>query len=140
MATIDTLSESMSLEFIWRNYLDKMSGTLGNIRDPRYVQKAKQFANDVAKIEPGLFEEPNHQKKVREIVLFIKEALQSDMNRNNLLVRTLPPIDWSRVRVKPHPLPLSTPVVVSPVVVGPTGLNCQKRKRRKRRNGRRKRR
>jgi hypothetical protein len=138
MATIDTLSESMSLEFIWRNYLDKMSGTLGNIRDPRYVQKAKQFANDVAEIDPGLFEEPNHQKKVREIVLFIKEALQSDMNRNNLLVRTLPPIDWSRVRVKPHHQPLSTPVV-SPT--GPTGV-CQKRKqrkRRKRRNGRRKR-
>ena len=116
--------------FIWRGYLDKMSGTLENIRDYKYIQKAKQYSSIISEIDPNKFEEPVQQKKVREIVLFIKEAMKPDMERSNLKPIELPPGIIKRLN-KSDNVPQLPPPVCHPVE--PTRPSVILKKRRKRR-------
>lgn len=109
--------------FIWRSYLDKMSGTLETIRDTRYIQKAQQYASLISEIEPDKFEEQSHQKKVREVVLFIKDAMKSDMTRSNLKPIVLSPRVLDKIENAKDPEPIvvrqilpSTEPVVSQLV------------------------
>lgn len=120
--------------FIWRGYLDKMSGTLENIRDHKYIQKAKQYASIISEIDPNTFEEPVQQKKVREIVLFIKEAMKPDMERSNL---NLPLGVIKRLNKKNHNFD-SLREVYAPQLPQPVCPPVVLKKRRKRRRNKKK--
>lgn len=119
--------------FIWRGYLDKMSGTLENIRDHKYIQKAKQYASIISEIDPNTFEEPVQQKKVREIVLFIKEAMKPDMERSNLKPINLPLGVIKRLNKKNHDFDSLREVYVPqlPQSVCPPVVLKKRRKRRR---------
>ena len=107
---------------IWRSYLDKMSGTLENIREPKYMMKAKQYSTILSEIDPSKFEEPSHQKKVREVVLFIKEVYKPNMKSPLKPLPPLPSIIKKKKSSTVTPLPL------------PSIIKKKKRRRRKRKN------
>lgn len=122
--------------FIWKAYLDKMSGTLENIRDSKYIQKARMYALTISEIDPDQFEEPAHQKKVREVVLFIKDATKPDMTRTSLKPIVLSPEVLNRIENAKEPEP---PVLVQPsITFTQTQVTATKpsRRRRNRRRGR----
>ena len=96
-------------------YFDRTSGTFAF-----NFQKVQKYTAEISEIDPALFEQPVNQKKVREIVLFIKETTQSQSNltRNNSILEKLGPCcprrptKTKRVR---RPIPIQVEPIITPI-------------------------
>ena len=131
-------------KFIWRNYLDRMVNTLEHspILQSDYPARAGQFAQDLRCIDPIDFEHEIHQRKVREVVLFIQGVLRPAEFAPRL--KGLPenmrfpeptPVPIQQEQVKPPPL--KAPVMSS---TGPNSNSGKKRNRKRNRRNRNKKR
>lgn len=122
--------------FVWRNYLDRMANTLdySPILQSRSPKRAGQYANDLRQINPKDFEHEIHQRKVREVVLFIQGALKPAEPAPR--IKELP----KNMRFpRPNPIANVQPIVEEPFIHPPpvvpvSPINKRRKKRKNKKN------